>query len=104
MNYQYDNFIKRWKAGKESGNVGKKVQLSAHVRRYINEKYFNECCLCGWGEPHPVDGKVPCEVDHIDGDAAHTTEDNLRLLCPNCHSLTPNYKARNTGKSTRNYK
>lgn len=39
-------------------------------------------------------------VDHIDGDATNNSEDNLQLLCPNCHSLTENY-GRLNAKSTR---
>lgn len=79
--------------------MGKKVQLSGHVKRFIHEKYEDKCCECGWDKRHPVDGRSTCEVDHIDGDASHTVEDNLRLLCPSCHSLTLTYKSRNTGNS-----
>ena len=41
-------------------------------------------------------GNDPKElIDHIDGNALNNSEENLRLLCPNCHSLTSTY--RNTG-------
>ena len=42
------------------------------------------------------------ELDHIDGDSTNNTVDNLRLLCPNCHSQTPTYKAKNKGRGRKN--
>jgi hypothetical protein len=40
---------------------------------------------------------LPLEVDHIDGNVGHDMPDNVRLLCPNCHSITPTWKAKNKG-------
>jgi len=101
----YDEYIKRWKNGKESGYYGSKRQsLSKLLRRYIFEKFESKCCKCGWCEKHPTDGRIPLEINHIDGDALNNKENNLELICPNCHSLTTNYKARNRGNSTRNYR
>ena len=100
--YQYRQYIARWKEGAETGLIGKKG-ISGHVRRFIFEKFNSKCVVCGWCEKHPADGKIPLEVDHIDGNWKNTTEDNLRLLCPNCHSLTHTYKSRNR-KSVRDYK
>ena len=42
-----------------------------------------------------IDGKPLVEVDHINGDASNCKEENLRVLCPNCHSMTPTFRARN---------
>lgn len=53
---------------------------------------------------NPYTGTIPLEVEHIDGDAENNSEDNLTLLCPNCHSLTKTYRGANRGKSTRNIK
>jgi predicted HNH restriction endonuclease len=36
-------------------------------------------------------------LEHIDGNAYNNSESNLSLLCPNCHSQTPTYKAKNKG-------
>ncbi|MGW7378571.1 HNH endonuclease signature motif containing protein [Streptomyces sp. NPDC054794] len=51
------------------------------------------CAVCGaeasW-RGHPL----PLEVDHIDGDWRDNRIENLRFLCPNCHSTTDNYRGR----------
>ncbi len=36
-------------------------------------------------------------MNHIDGNSENNKEKNLELLCPNCHSLTPNFKGLNKG-------
>jgi hypothetical protein len=95
--HEYETSVVSWKAGSKPGHMGAAYQTKPFVRRYLFEKYGSKCCQCGWAEIHPLTGKVPLEVNHIDGDAANTSEENLELLCPNCHSLTPNFRALNTG-------
>lgn len=51
------------------------------------------CSLTEWqGEV------VPLELDHVSGDRYDNRLENLRLLCPNCHALTPTYRGRNIGR------
>lgn len=38
---------------------------------------------------------IPLELDHIDGNNTNNSIENLRLLCPNCHALTSNYRGKN---------
>ncbi len=95
--HKYKVYIASWLAGEESG-VKKYGNVSNHVRRFLVESCGEKCSLCGWCQINPHTGKIPVEVDHIDGDWKNNSLDNLRLLCPNCHSLTPTYKARNKGK------
>jgi 5-methylcytosine-specific restriction endonuclease McrA len=103
MQTQYDSYIERWKAGLETGTVGA-AAVSRYIRRYFIDKYDEKCQQCGWRECNPVTGKVPLTIDHIDGDCLNNAERNLRLLCPNCHSLTPSYGNLNRGKSQRYFR
>lgn len=70
------------------------------IRRYIIEKFNNTCSCCGnseWmGKP------MPLEVEHIDGNSENNSEDNLTVLCPNCHSQTSTYKGKNRGNGRHN--
>lgn len=95
---QYKTYIQEWKNGAVSGNKGIVTKnISGHLRRYLTEKYGEYCMLCKWNTRHPKTNTVPLEIDHIDGNAENNTEKNLRLLCPNCHALTSNYKNFNKG-------
>ena len=94
--YEYESYILRWKAGLESGMQGL-YSISRHIKRYLFEKYSNKCAECSWSKINTYSGKIPLEVEHIDGNYENNKEDNLTLLCPNCHSLTPTYKFLNAG-------
>lgn len=92
--HQYKQYINRWKSGEETGLSGE-YGISQHIRRYLMDKYSCKCQLCGWGETNPYTNTVPLEIHHIDGDYKNNNEDNLQLICPNCHSLTETYKSHN---------
>ena len=51
--------------------------------------------MCGWGEKNPFTNLIPLEVHHKDGNHENNLEENLQLLCPNCHAQTENYRTRN---------
>lgn len=75
--------------------------LSQTIRNYILEKANYQCELCGWHETNSTTGKIPLEIHHIDGDYENNRPENLQVLCPNCHSLTPNFKALNKSERER---
>lgn len=56
-----------------------------------------ECEECGWAKK-AKSGRIPLELDHINGDAQDNRIENLRILCPNCHSLKPTHRGRNRKK------
>lgn len=96
QDFQYKEWVIRWKNGEENGISGK-YGISGYLRSYILEKYEYKCCECGWNKVNPYTNTLPLEIDHIDGDYTNNSEENLRLLCPNCHSLTSTYKGANKG-------
>jgi hypothetical protein len=100
---QYFNYIEKWKHGEVTGMRGK-YQISLYIVRYLFEKYQNKCSKCGWNEVNQYTGKIPLETEHIDGNFRNNKEENLDLLCPNCHSLTPTYKGANKGKGRKERK
>ncbi|WP_326752973.1 HNH endonuclease [Streptomyces hirsutus] len=59
-----------------------------------------QCTLCGTGSVWRG-RSLPLEVDHVDGDWRNNRIENLRFLCPNCHSTTDNYRGRGRGRASR---
>ena len=65
--------------------------------RLLKEGILQNCCsVCGlsvWW-----DKEIQCELDHIDGNKFNHSLENLRMLCPNCHSQTVTYRGKNKGR------
>ena len=89
-----------------NGETGQQMETG-----YFNKKYFKALETFfdrnPWGKNvHYAAGTqdilftnvVPIEVDHKDGNVDNNSEENLRLLCPNCHALTPNFRNLNKGR------
>lgn len=66
------------------------------LRRALVEVGVPEQCDCGlkteWNGK-----KLVLQVDHIDGDFSNNRKENLRFLCPNCHSQTETFGTKNYG-------
>ena len=92
--FEYKLYIDEWKNGIQSGLKGE-YQISNHIKTYLFNKYNNKCARCGWGEKNIYTNKIPLEVEHMDGNYKNNNEENLILLCPNCHSLTATYNGAN---------
>lgn len=61
----------------------------AERRRIIIKEQQYKCKICGinkWNEK-----ELKLHLDHIDGDKTKNSRENLRLICPNCHSQTETY-------------
>lgn len=84
--YQYKQRISNWKNGEK---IGKRP-----LKRYLSEQK-DGCWKCGITEWNQI--KIVLELEHIDGNSDNNVEENLSLLCPNCHSQTDTYKGKNTG-------
>lgn len=109
-NLNYSHFTgKVWNKGLTG--IGKPIRpLSeilvshSHVQSYKLKKRLisaglkpNYCEHCGWAKK-TINGYVPVELDHVNGNRHDNRIENLRILCPNCHSLTDTYRGRGRKK------
>jgi predicted nucleic acid-binding Zn ribbon protein len=94
--YERHQYILRWLDGKETGMSGA-TGISERIRNWLLEQCNHHCPECGWGKVNPITGNVPLHIDHIDGHYTNNRPENLRVLCPNCHSLTENFGSLNKG-------
>lgn len=96
---------KKWNKGKK-GCFRSKIPLADILVRgsdyqsfKLKKRLFQEglklpaCELCGWAVK-TADGHLPLELDHVNGDHRDSRLFNLRILCPNCHSLQPTHRGR----------
>lgn len=72
------------------------VALSTKYKQRIIEAGLlnHECIKCGIKDTWQGE-TIVLHIDHINGDHFDHRIENLRLLCPNCHSQTPTYCAKN---------
>src|SRR6185312_2919006 len=102
VEHQYKSCIQEWKLNSQKGRLRVSTKnISRHIKRYLIQLTGERCSVCGWGERHPITKRVPLEVDHIDANADNNNESNLRILCPNCHSLTVHFRNLNRTRGRR---
>jgi len=64
-------------------------RLRERYKKATGINHCEECHLVEWrGKP------IPLEIHHINGNNTDNRLENLKLLCPNCHALTNNYRGR----------
>ena len=66
---------------------------SANAKDALVALRGHKCENCGLTEW--LGEEIPLEVHHQDGDHLNNELDNLKLLCPNCHAKTENYRGKN---------
>lgn len=94
--------IRRWLAGDNSVTLyvdsksGLPRDTKRFVKKYLLETRGDRCEVCGFDEKAP-DGRSIIQMDHINGNCFDNRPENLRLLCPNHHAMTPTYGSRNKG-------
>lgn len=68
--------------------AGIKARLLKH------QGWKEECAICKMG-PEWNGNYLSLQVDHINGNPFDSRLENLRFLCPNCHSQTETFAGKN---------
>ena len=93
--------IQKTRALSEYVGQGEQVPMQSDKLkiRLINEGYLEPTCdICR--RTYWVGEAIPLQLDHVSGDNEDNSLDNLRLLCPNCHAQTPQYRLKDEFKDT----
>jgi 5-methylcytosine-specific restriction endonuclease McrA len=72
-----------------------KLHSRSALRSILINEHGYKCFECGLSEWRG--SRLPLDLDHIDGNPENDLPNNLRLLCGNCHSITPTWKGKNKG-------
>ncbi len=98
MTSQYKEKIDKWLLTGTFVRVG----TPSWVKRFILEEQDNKCAACNitkWNNK-----PITFDLEHIDGNSENNCRQNLCCLCPNCHSQTSTYKAKNKGNGRKQRK
>ena len=68
------------------------LSRSPQIKKRLLKEYGHKCWSCNNVEW--LGKLIPLELDHIDGNNRNNDRNNLRLLCCNCHALTPTWRSR----------
>lgn len=112
LNLNYSNF--KGKSAIKQSNSNSKINSeklfkvnSKHNRNTLRRRIISEnlipyrCKICGiskWNNK-----TLSLELDHVNGINTDNRLENLRFLCPNCHSQTFTYGSRNQQKNESDY-
>jgi predicted HNH restriction endonuclease len=98
------SLVEGWLKGEIQGHYDTgNFDLKDPVRDWVLERAGNKCEKCGWNMVNEFTKNIPVQVHHEDGNAANSRPENLKVLCPNCHSLTKNFGRRNISVRTYRY-
>lgn len=90
----------RWNAVDRENKIKSGLLSGSASKKYMHKKY-HECFLCGINETWNNKPLV-LQVDHTDGNSDNNKLENLRLICPNCHTQTETFCQRNFKNAKRN--
>jgi hypothetical protein len=93
--HQREAKTRRWLESGVAPHAG--TDARHYIRLYLFDAQHGLCAICG-GADSWQGRPLVFVLDHIDGDASRNHRENLRLVCPNCDSQLPTYKARNRGR------
>jgi hypothetical protein len=81
----------------ESGDYKKfgENHIRRRIKKYLIYKNGHKCMICGLEEWRGI--KIPLVADHIDGNSQNNEISNFRIICNNCDSILPTFKAKNKG-------
>lgn len=78
-----------WSLGHQLKNY-EDYNRTSRLKIHLKTLKGNKCATCELAE---WQGKeITLELNHIDGDRHNNEVKNLELLCPNCHSQTPDWR------------
>ena len=86
--YKSKKIIESWKKGEYDISP---EYLPTAIKKYLLEKHDYKCELCGFEGYNILTKKTILQIHHKDGDSRNNSEENLQVLCPNCHAMTDNY-------------
>jgi|TARA_R110000868_G_C10779941_1_gene755426 predicted nucleic acid-binding Zn ribbon protein len=87
--YLFNQRVENWIKGEYE------TKTRDFFKRYLTENQGYKCSCCSiieWNNK-----AIVLEIDHIDGNSENNRPENLRFICPNCHSQTDTYKGKNVG-------
>jgi hypothetical protein len=80
----------------QASNLGKRFVVRPRslqqIKKWLIEDRGHQCQSCGLAEW--LELPITLEMEHIDGNTQNNENDNLKLLCPNCHSQTKTWRRR----------
>jgi len=82
-------------------NANSNISGDRLKQKLIKEKILEEVCSACGLKPIWNDKKLVLQIDHINGDSKDNRIENLRLLCPNCHSQTDTFAGKKLKKTNK---
>lgn len=80
-----------WNKGQRLKDWSKYTQVVKLKHHLIRER-GHKCEHCGLDKW--LKDNIPLEIDHKNGDRTDNRKENLKLLCCNCHALTPTWRGK----------